>query len=47
VTSERDKAVLYTRSREDARELAALLDCNAYLSGDSTSDSAKATFLQH
>lgn len=45
-TSDQDKALLYTRNREEATALAALLDCDVYLGGHSSSNPERATFLQ-
>ncbi|KAK4552367.1 hypothetical protein LTR86_010381 [Recurvomyces mirabilis] len=46
VSADRDKAVLYVRSRDDARDLAALLTCDLYVGGNSLTNAGKTVFLQ-
>jgi superfamily II DNA helicase RecQ len=46
VSADQDKAVLYVRSRDEARDLAALLECDVYVGGDSLTNAEKSAFLQ-
>ncbi|KAK0335655.1 hypothetical protein LTR94_011910 [Friedmanniomyces endolithicus] len=46
VSADQDKAVLYVRSRDEARDLAALLECDVYVGGDSLTSAEKSAFLQ-
>ncbi|KAK3073558.1 hypothetical protein LTR53_004751 [Teratosphaeriaceae sp. CCFEE 6253] len=46
ISADQDKAVLYARSRDEARDLAALLECDVYVGGDGLTNAEKSDFLQ-